>query len=108
MDALLSLGITPCKRVLFIGSVGALSSEIGIGDIVIPEFSICGDGASRYIASDSLKNSDVFGKKTFPDSDLLKIVQNSTKRICLKNNVKFQARLFIFLEHDILLSCMVC
>jgi purine-nucleoside phosphorylase len=89
MDALLSLGITPCKKVLFIGSVGALSSEIGIGDIVIPEFSICGDGASRYIASDSLINNDVFGKKTFPDSDLLKIVQNNTKRICLQNNVKW-------------------
>lgn len=89
MDALLSLGITPCKRILFIGSVGALSSEIGIGDIVIPEFSICGDGASRYIISDSLLDNDVFGKKAFPDSDLTKSVQNSTKKICLQNNVKW-------------------
>jgi purine-nucleoside phosphorylase len=89
MDALLSLGVTPCKKVLFIGSVGALSSEINIGDIVIPEYSISGDGASRYIASDSFKVSDVFGKKSFPDSDLLKLVQNSTKRICFQNNVKW-------------------
>lgn len=89
MDALLALGVTPCKRVLFIGSAGALSSEIEIGDIVIPEYSICGDGASRYISYDSIKDSDVFGKKSFPDSDLLEAVKNSTKRICMQNNVKW-------------------
>lgn len=45
----LALGVTNCKSILFIGSVGSLSSEIKIGDIVIPNGSICCDGASRYL-----------------------------------------------------------
>lgn len=52
MDSLLSLGVTACKRIIFIGSVGSLDENISIGDIVIPEYSVCGDGASRYILSD--------------------------------------------------------
>ena len=55
MDALLALGVTKCKNIIFVGSVGSLDEDIGIGDIVIPQYSICGDGASRYIASDTLK-----------------------------------------------------
>lgn len=45
----LALGVTKCKNILFIGSVGSLSSEIKIGDIVIPKGSICCEGASRYL-----------------------------------------------------------
>jgi nucleoside phosphorylase len=33
MDAVLSLGVTRCKRAVFIGSVGSLDEKIGIGDI---------------------------------------------------------------------------
>ena len=60
MDALLSLGISNCKKIIFVSSVGALDSKIGIGDIVIPEYSICGDGASRYIASDKMETAVAF------------------------------------------------
>ena len=49
LDMVLALGVTNCKNILFIGSVGSLSSEIKIGDIVIPKGSICCDGASRYL-----------------------------------------------------------
>lgn len=49
LDTVLALGVTNCKNILFIGSVGALSSEIKIGDIVIPKGSICCDGATRYL-----------------------------------------------------------
>lgn len=59
MDVALALGLTACKRLIFIGSVGSLTPEIGIGDVVVPEYSICGDGASRYLA-DSLAK-DCFG-----------------------------------------------
>ena len=48
MDAILALGCTPCEKIIFIGSVGGLGKNINIGDIVIPEYSICGDGACRY------------------------------------------------------------
>ena len=59
MDALLTLGVTACQRIIFIGSVGSLDDNIGIGDIVIPEYSVCGDGASRYISHDSLGDGDI-------------------------------------------------
>ena len=47
MDDVLSLGVTKCKNLVFLGSSGSLDENIKIGDIVIPEYSICGDGASR-------------------------------------------------------------
>lgn len=89
MDALLTLGVTQCKQILFVGSVGSLDENIGIGDIVIPEYSICGDGASRYLANKTLKINDVFGKKIFPDSNLLDTIVNVTDKICLDNKVEW-------------------
>lgn len=88
MDTLLPLGISKCKRIIFISSAGALDTEIGIGDIVIPEYSVCGDGASRYIASDKL-GVDTFGEKAYPDTSLLKLLKIETENICNKNNVKW-------------------
>ena len=40
MDYILSLGLTDCKNLIFLGSVGSLDSDIKIGDIVIPKYSI--------------------------------------------------------------------
>jgi purine-nucleoside phosphorylase len=88
MDTLLPLGMSKCKRIIFISSVGALDTKIGIGDIVIPEYSVCGDGASRYIASDKL-GMDVFGEKVYPDTSLLKLLKIETENICNENNVKW-------------------
>ena len=89
MDVVLGLGVTGCKNIVFIGSAGALSKEIRIGDIVIPEYSICGDGASRYIKNTSLVNNDVFGEKAYPDKKLLDITKNITNLICKQNDVKW-------------------
>lgn len=85
MDSLLSLGVTCCKQIVFIGSVGALDAGIRIGDIVVPEYSVCGDGASRYIASEAL--SDVFGEKAYPDRALFERLQASTRQTCAANGV---------------------
>ncbi|QAT63192.1 hypothetical protein EQM13_17285 [Acidilutibacter cellobiosedens] len=82
MDALLTLGVTSCQQIIFIGSVGSLDDNIGIGDIVIPEYSVCGDGASRYISSDSLNNGDVFGEKIYSNIDLFNKSKTVTERIC--------------------------
>ena len=89
MDAILSLGVTKCEKVIFIGSVGSLDEQIGIGDIVIPEYSVCGDGASRYIDSDALMDSDTFGNKVEPDKEMFKTVCRITDRICKNNDVKY-------------------
>jgi len=89
MDVVLGLGLTECENIVFIGSVGALSKEIRIGDIVIPEYSVCGDGASRYIKNTSLINNDVFGERAYPDKELLRVTKNITNLICEHNNVNW-------------------
>ena len=89
MDVLLALGVTPCEQIIFIGSVGALNNGIGIGDIVVPEFSICGDGASRYISSKDLLCGDVFGEKQYPDQLMFNRLTNATEHICKENSVKW-------------------
>lgn len=63
LDEVLSLGLTKCKNLVFIGSAGALDSGLNIGDIVIPKYSICGEGASRYLNNNL---EDEFGKKKYP------------------------------------------
>lgn len=87
LDSLLLLGLTKCRKILFVSSVGALSSEINIGDIVIPEYSASGDGASRFLST-NLRN-DTFGEKQYPNTDLFKLLVNETKRICDANGVKW-------------------
>lgn len=88
MDVVLGLGVTKCENIIFVGSVGSLDANIGIGDIVIPEYSICGDGASRYIAADKLMNCDAFGTKVRPNKKLFENVCKHTHDICFENNVK--------------------
>lgn len=86
LDALLPLGVTGCKRILFVSSVGALDPAMHIGDIVVPEYSVCGDGASRYITSENL-GRDVFGEKAYPDPALHELLKAETQRVCRENQV---------------------
>ncbi len=87
MDVMLALGVTPCKNAIFVGAVGALDEKMHIGDIVIPEYSLAGDGASRYIASDSLKSGDVFGEASYPDEKLYTQLLQNARSICDENGV---------------------
>lgn len=63
MEFVLPLGLTKCKNIVFLGSAGSLDKDIKIGDIVIPKYSICGDGASRYLNQNL---EDEFLKKEYP------------------------------------------
>ena len=63
MDYVLGLGVTKCKNLVFLGSAGAIDENIKIGDIVLPEYSICLDGASRYLNANL---EDEFLKKEYP------------------------------------------
>lgn len=65
-DFFLSLGVTKCKNIVFVGSAGSLDENIKIGDIVIPEYSICGDGASRYLNKNL---EDELFKKEYPSKE---------------------------------------
>ena len=87
MDALLLLGMTDrCKRIIFVSSVGGLTSEIGIGDILLPEYSACGDGASRYLSNDL---HDPFGEKQYPESGLFRRLTEVTRNVCTENNIRW-------------------
>ncbi len=81
MDAVLTLGQTNCKEVIFIGSNGALKDGIKIGDIMIPEYSVCGVGADRYLCTNDVKNNDCFGKKYYPDTELLDNAMDVAKSV---------------------------
>lgn len=88
MDCLLLLGLTgKCKKIIFVSSVGGLSDEFNIGDIVLPEYSVCGDGASRYLSDDFQINS--FGEKQYPHIKLFNKFIESTQEICEKHNVQW-------------------
>lgn len=86
-DAILALGTTQCKRIIFVGSVGALDEVIEIGDIVIPILSVCGDGVCRYLERDIRK--DCFGEKYYPDKKMNQLLLEITSKICLENNIKY-------------------
>lgn len=90
LDAVLLLGTTKCKNILFLSSVGALSEKFKIGDIVIPKYCICGDGASRYIGSEKFL-PDVFGEKVYPDNRALNLLTNVTEKCCCEVNTKWHS-----------------
>ena len=77
-DTTLSLGGT-CKKAIFIGSVGALDLNIGIGDIVIPEYSVCGDGVCRYLGKKRLKDNDMYEQPMYPDAKLTCKIKSATR-----------------------------
>jgi purine-nucleoside phosphorylase len=89
IDIVLALGCTPCKKIIFIGSVGALDTLIGIGDIVIPEYSICGDGACRYLTNKTITENDSFGEKNYPNKELFDKIVSKTKEIAGENGVNY-------------------
>ena len=84
-DMVLALGCTPCQKIIFIGSAGALDKNIGIGDIVIPEYSISGDGTCRYLTNKKLTENDSFGEKNYPDKELFARIVSKTKEITGEN-----------------------
>lgn len=88
MDCLLLLGFTKrCKKLVFVSSVGGLSDELNIGDIVLPEYSVCGDGASRYLSYDF--RNDSFGETQCPQAEMLNRLIDVTESICKRNNVSW-------------------
>lgn len=87
MDVVLALGTTNVEKLVFLGSVGALDKDMEIGDVVVPEFSVTGDGASRYISGNSIKDTDVLGEKTYPDASLNQKLKEITERVCKENNI---------------------
>ena len=79
VEAVLTLGATNCKQIVFIGSAGALDENIKIGDIVIPQYSINGVGACRYLFKD---RADDFEQQYYPNKTLSKQLVDCAKSVC--------------------------
>lgn len=86
MDAVLLLGLTACKAILFISSVGGLSPEMAIGDLLLPEYAISGDGANRYLSEDVV--SDSFGSVCRPDKCLSLRLREAAEIECSRAGVR--------------------
>jgi purine-nucleoside phosphorylase len=68
-DIVLALGCTRCETLVFSGSVGGLDAAMGIGDLVVVDQSVCGDGFSRYV-SPAVIPQDCFLHAVAPDPGL--------------------------------------
>jgi len=76
-DAVLALSCTPCKRILFAGSVGGLRPDMLVGDLMMPEFSYAGDGFCRYLQPGS-PTKDCFLERNTPDERLSAALSRAT------------------------------
>lgn len=86
LDEVLALGVSECKNLIFIGSVGSLNKDINIGDLVVPTYSVCGDGACRYL-NENLE--DDFLKKHEPNKEITDCLISVAKEEAIKRNIKF-------------------
>lgn len=84
LDAALALGMTGCKRILFLSSAGSIVKEIRPGDLVIPAWCVAGDGASRYLNGGM---PDVFGERVYPDKAFSEQLRTSAVSICAESNI---------------------
>lgn len=86
LDVVLTLGISPCRNILFAGSVGGLDPTFRIGDVLVPQYSVSGDGASRYIAGDDLR-ADPFGQRVSPHGSAAMLLHAAASSVCRRENV---------------------
>lgn len=96
LDLVTVLQNTKCKKILFIGSAGALKKGINIGEIAIPANVVCAEGASRYI-NGNLKN-DNFGYKYSVDKKLYYNLINDLKNRKINDLVTVHTGLGISVE----------
>jgi len=82
IDFCLACNELNCGKFVFVGAAGSLVPELNLGDIVIPEYSISGDGASLYLY-DKLDPNNMF-KKAYSDNQL----NNEIKKVCESQNIK--------------------
>lgn len=68
IDFCLSCHSVNCDEFVFVGSVGSLVPELEIGDVVIPGYSISGNGAALYL-DDKLNSANLF-ERTYSSPEL--------------------------------------
>lgn len=85
-DVILALGCTPCKNIIFIGTVGGLSKDLVIGDLVLVTESISGDGFSNYLRNKELAPTN-FLKSAKPNSELNSLLEKQVRFQCQNKDV---------------------
>lgn len=83
LEEVLALGVTVCKKVLFIGSAGSLDETIKIGDLAVPVYSINGVGATRYLNKNL---EDDFEEKYYPDANMTNQLIETIKKMKYEYN----------------------
>lgn len=53
LDCTYYLRFTPCRKIVFTGLIGALQSDIRVGDIIVPTAALRGEGASKYFVEEA-------------------------------------------------------
>ena len=110
LESVLPLALTKCKRIVFIGSVGALNNDIKIGDLVVPKYSINGVGACRFLNKDL---TDDFEEKFFPSLDfnakMLSVLKENYPQFKVHEVVNYSVDTifaqFAHIEHFLDLKC---
>ena len=87
IEDIYALGVTHCKNLIFIGSAGALSEQIKIGDLSVPKLSYCGVSATRYLNQNL---EDDFETKDYPSEYLTNKLLNTLKANSYNTNYHFE------------------
>ena len=85
-DVALALACTPCRRVIFTGSAGGLSSSMRVGDLLLVDESVSGEGFSRYLPSD-VETRDSFLSVARPDATLAGVLKSIASRTCESESI---------------------
>ena len=72
-DVVAALGCTPCEALVLTGSAGGLDTHMRIGDLLLPEVMLRGDGFSRYLSAET-DPPDCFFTAAAPAPNLLRRV----------------------------------
>jgi len=76
-ETVLLLSFTKCKRIIFVGSVGSISNDVNIGELVIPPISVSGEAFSSYMYETINKKS--LHKEYYPTKELYDATTNYLK-----------------------------
>ena len=81
-ETVLLLSFTKCKKIIFVGSVGSISNDVNIGDLIIPSTSVSGEAFSSYMYETINKES--LHKEYHPIGELY----NATTNYLRNENIK--------------------
>ncbi len=83
-DAVVILGCTPCESLVLTGSVGGFDPAMRIGDLLLPDTILRGDGFSRYLSAQTAP-PDCFFTAATPATGLLQRTASVAQTHCTES-----------------------